>query len=69
MHESFETVNSAGQWHRFDIIRGRLVFFKTSSEGGFTVWVPSMPGCISEGETMHQAAQNIREAMDFWISP
>lgn len=32
-------------------------------EGGFTVTVPSLPGCISEGDTLEEATSNIRDAM------
>jgi predicted RNase H-like HicB family nuclease len=34
-------------------------------------WVaecPSLPGCISQGETKEQAIQNIREAVDAYIA-
>jgi len=30
-------------------------------EGGFTVTVPSLPGCISEGDTVEEALKNIKE--------
>jgi len=38
-----------------------------SDEGGFTVYVPSLPGCISEGSTKEEAMQNIREAIDLYL--
>ena len=37
------------------------VILESSDEGGFTVYVPSLPGCISEGETVDEAMKNIRE--------
>ena len=40
------------------------VILEPSDEGGFTVYVPSLPGCISEGNTLEEAMQNIREAID-----
>ncbi|KAF0242682.1 MAG: hypothetical protein FD180_3783 [Planctomycetota bacterium] len=36
-------------------------------EGGYTVMVPSLPGCISEGDTFEEAFANIKEAMDLYI--
>ncbi|MBI5970686.1 MAG: type II toxin-antitoxin system HicB family antitoxin [Deltaproteobacteria bacterium] len=30
---------------------------------GFTVYAPSLPGCISEGDTAEEAMTNIREAI------
>ena len=34
---------------------------------GFNVEVPSLPGCISHGETVDQALSNIREAIELYI--
>ena len=40
-----------------------VVILEPSGEGGYTVYVPSLPGCISEGETWQEALDNIQEAM------
>ena len=45
------------------------VFLEPSDEGGFTVTVPSLPGCISEGDTKQDALANIREAIDLYLEP
>jgi predicted RNase H-like HicB family nuclease len=45
------------------------VVLETSEEGGFTVYVPSLPGCVSEGETESEALQNIREAIELYLEP
>ena len=39
------------------------VILEASEEGGYTVYVPSLPGCISEGETEEEALANIKEAI------
>lgn len=31
------------------------VVLEPSEDGGYTVYVPSLPGCISEGETREEA--------------
>ena len=33
----------------------------------YSAYVPDLPGCISTGETVAQAEQNIREAIEFHI--
>jgi predicted RNase H-like HicB family nuclease len=45
------------------------VILETSEEGGFTVTVPSLPGCISEGESREEAIRNIREAIELYLEP
>lgn len=42
------------------------VVIEKSDEGGYTVYVPSLPGCISEGDTIDDALNNIREAIHLW---
>lgn len=43
------------------------VVLEPSEEGGFAVYVPSLPGCVSEGETEQEALQNIREAVELYL--
>ena len=45
------------------------VLMETSDDGGFTVLVPSLPGCISEGGTKEEALRNIREAIELYLEP
>jgi predicted RNase H-like HicB family nuclease len=39
------------------------VIFQKEDEGGFSVWVPTLPGCASQGETFEEAMENIKEAI------
>jgi predicted RNase H-like HicB family nuclease len=45
------------------------IVFEPSDEGGYTVFVPALPGCISEGDTLQEARQNIREAIALYLDP
>ncbi len=45
------------------------VVLEASDEGGFTVYVPSLPGCISEGDSEAEALTNIREAIELYLEP
>jgi len=45
------------------------VLLEASDEGGYTVYVPALPGCISEGETTEDALANIREAIELYLEP
>ncbi|HWR68614.1 MAG TPA: type II toxin-antitoxin system HicB family antitoxin [Desulfomonilia bacterium] len=43
------------------------VILEPSDEGGYTASVPSLPGCISEGNTKEEALANIREAIELYL--
>ena len=45
------------------------VLLEPSEDGGYTVTVPSLPGCISEGDTREDALANIREAIQLYLEP
>lgn len=45
------------------------IILEPSEEGGYTALVPSLPGCISEGETKEEALKNIREAIELYLEP
>lgn len=49
--------------------RKQKVVLEPSEEGGFIVYVPSLPGCVSEGESESEALENIREAIDLYFEP
>lgn len=43
------------------------VVFEEAEEGGYTVYVPSLPGCISEGDSFEEAKKNITEAISAYM--
>ncbi len=45
------------------------IVLEPSEDGGFTVFVPTLPGCISEGESKEEALKNIREAIELYLEP
>ncbi len=45
------------------------VVLEPSEEGGFTAYVPSLPGCISEGENVEDALANVQEAIALYLEP
>ncbi|MBN1646760.1 MAG: type II toxin-antitoxin system HicB family antitoxin [Spirochaetales bacterium] len=40
---------------------------ESCEEGGFSAYIPSLPGCVSEGETYEECLSNIKEAMELYI--
>lgn len=45
------------------------VVMEPSDDGGYTVIVPALPGCISEGGSKDEALKNIREAIELYLEP
>ena len=45
------------------------IILEPSDEGGYTVYVPSLPGCISEGDNKEEALANIKEAIKLYLEP
>jgi len=43
------------------------IVLEPQKEGGYTVYVPSLPGCISQGNTKHEAIKNIKEAIELYL--
>ena len=48
-------------------IREYQAVFQEETEGGFSVWVPDLPGCASQGETLEEALKNIKEAIELYL--
>ncbi len=51
-------------FHEYSVHIGRLPI---SEGGGFIAVVPDLPGCISDGETEHEALDNVQGAIQDWI--
>ena len=43
------------------------IILEPQEEGGYTAYVPSLKGCISEGETKEEALKNIKEAIHLYL--
>ena len=43
------------------------VFEPDEERNGYTVTIPSLPGCISEGDTFEEALHNIQEAASLYL--
>ncbi len=41
--------------------------FEPEKVGGYSVIIPALPGCISQGETFEEALKNITEAAELYL--
>ncbi len=53
----------------FQVIPSGIIFeLQPEPEGGYTITVPSLPGCISYGETFEEAMEMIKDALEGWLA-
>jgi predicted RNase H-like HicB family nuclease len=45
----------------------RAVLTPDRKVGGYTVRVPELPGCVTEGDTLEEAKRMAREAIALWL--
>ena len=48
-------------------IRSFSVVYEADPEGGYIAFIPSLPGCHTQGETLEEAEGNIKEAAELYL--
>lgn len=43
------------------------VVFQKEPEGGYTVYVPMLPGCVTYGRDLNEAKKMVREAIELYL--
>ena len=72
--ESSDFISEEEILRRLDITENNLAGFNDlkvvpdPDEGGFVVFYPDLPGCITCGETMESAIANARDAKAEWLA-
>ncbi len=41
--------------------------FEKEEDGGYSVWIPDLPGCASQGDNLEEAMSNIKEEMELYL--
>jgi predicted RNase H-like HicB family nuclease len=54
---------SPAPWREGFAVKFKVVLYE-EQEGGYSVEVPALPGCFSEGDTLEDALANIKEAIE-----
>jgi antitoxin HicB len=49
-------------------MRYTIVLDPDPEEGGYTVTVPALPGCITEGDSVQEATERAKEAIRAWLA-
>ncbi len=40
-----------------------------AEEGGYWAEVPALPGCVTEGDTIEELQENLKEAIELYLRP
>ncbi len=51
----------------YDPIMTLKAIIHDAEEGGFWAEVPALPGCFTQGETLAELEENLREAIEGWL--
>lgn len=43
------------------------VLYEAAPEGGFVAFVPALPGCHTQGETIEETEKNVIEAIELYM--
>lgn len=59
-------------YHENDEARKRQGFLlfgllRTAAEGGYVAFVPALPGCHTQGETLEETERNVKEAITLYL--
>jgi len=46
---------------------GYTVILEQECDGGFVAIVPTLPGCVTQGDTRDDVLRKVREAMELYI--
>lgn len=44
------------------------IVIQAAEEGGYVAFAPSLPGCMTQGETLEEARKNIKDAIEGYLS-
>lgn len=53
---------------RYMALPYRIELIPDTEDGGFVVSMPELPGCISQGDTVEEALEMIRDAQRGWLT-
>jgi antitoxin HicB len=48
--------------------RYTVLLIPDPADGGYTVTVPTLPGCMTEGDTLDQALEHARDAIRLYLA-
>ena len=74
--QRFFSIFKALLWYNIIVMKNKLikkileytVIFEPAEKGGYVVSVPSLPGCVTNGETFEEATAMVKDAMEGYLA-
>jgi predicted RNase H-like HicB family nuclease len=54
-------------WHLLTIMKYPIAIEPGDADHAYGVMVPDLPGCFSAGDTLDEAIDNAKEAIELWL--
>jgi predicted RNase H-like HicB family nuclease len=51
----------------FSLIRYEVILYWSDEDGAFIAEVPELPGCMADGQTYHEALENVEGTIQEWL--
>lgn len=45
----------------------KVIVWEDEEDGGYVVECPALPGCVSQGDTVEETLENIKDAIQGWL--
>lgn len=45
----------------------KVIVWEDEEDGGYVVECPALPGCVSQGDTIEETLENIKDAIQGWL--
>jgi antitoxin HicB len=53
--------------HHQDAGLGYMAVFEEDEDGGYVATIPTLPGCVTQGDTIDDAMGHLKDALEGWI--
>ena len=56
-------------WHQWELMveQTHVVLLEPAEEGGYVVTCPALPGVVTEGDTIEEAVERAKEAIEVYL--
>jgi predicted RNase H-like HicB family nuclease len=64
---AFSAISDLSNFKKVHVYMKIKAIVHQAEEGGYWAEVPALPGCITEGDTMEELENNLKDAIEGWL--